>query len=161
MSSPAAQTLSNTNRTVILTRLFDAPRALVFKAWTTADMVQKWWGPGEYPVAHCTMDARPGGVFYIEMRGPDGNPFPEKGMFSEVVPPEKLVFNSGAFLDAQGNPQVETLNVVTFEDADGKTKLTLHATVTKLAPGFPFVLEPMEAGWNEGLDQLAQLLAQQ
>jgi uncharacterized protein YndB with AHSA1/START domain len=93
------------------------------------------------------------------MQGPDSVVYPNKGVFREIVEPERLVFTSSAFEDADGNPQLEVLNTVTFaEHEGGKTKLTLHATVVKATPEVAGPLSGMEAGWNQSLDRLAQTL---
>jgi uncharacterized protein YndB with AHSA1/START domain len=82
-----------------------------------------------------------------------------KGVFREIVEPERLVFTTSAFEDEEGNPQLEDLTTVTFVDHEGKTKLTLHAVVVKAAPAVEGALEGMEEGWNQSLDRLTEHLA--
>jgi uncharacterized protein YndB with AHSA1/START domain len=94
------------------------------------------------------------------MRGPDGNVYPMTGVFQEVVPPERLVFVTSA-LDQKGEPLFEVLNTVTFDDQGGKTKLTLHATVSKVKPEAAQHLAGMELGWSMALDRLADRLAEE
>jgi uncharacterized protein YndB with AHSA1/START domain len=147
------------NREATITRTFDAPRELVFKAWTDPQHVAQWWGPKYFSNTVCELDARPGGAIRIHMRGPDGTVYPMKGVFREVVPPERLVFTSSTFENEEGNPQLEATHTVTFEDQGGKTKLTLHAVITKAGPGTEMALSGMEVGWNQSFDKLAELLS--
>jgi uncharacterized protein YndB with AHSA1/START domain len=145
-----------------LTRILGAPRGLVFKAWTDPEQVARWWGPRGFTNPVCELDARVGGWIRIDMRGPNGAIYPMKGLFHEVVEPERLVFTSTALEDAGGKPLFEILNTVTFEDFHGITKLTLHAKlVTKdfvLTPQVAMALAGMEQGWSESLYRLADEL---
>jgi uncharacterized protein YndB with AHSA1/START domain len=100
------------------------------------------------------VDARPGGDIRIDMAGPDGTVYPMKGVFHEVVAPERLVFTSTALEDGAGNPGLEVLNTVTFAEADGKTTLTLRAVVVKATPAAAGALEGMEVGWTQSLERL-------
>jgi uncharacterized protein YndB with AHSA1/START domain len=144
-----------TTQELTLTRLFDAPRELVFKAWTDSKLVAQWWGPDGFTNPVCELDARPGGAIRITMRGPDGVDYPMAGVFHEIVPPKRLVFTSHAFEDAQGHAQLEVLNTVIFEEQEGKTQLTLHAVVVKATPAVAGPLSGMEAGWRQSLEKLA------
>jgi uncharacterized protein YndB with AHSA1/START domain len=146
-------------RELVITRMFDAPRPLVFKAWIDPRHVAQWWGPKGYTNPVCNLDVRPGGALYIEMKGPDGISIPNRGIFHEVVEPERLVFSTLAFEDAEGNPQLEVLNTVTFAEQNGKTQITLHAVILKSTPEMAASLAGMEQGWNESLDRLAESLA--
>jgi uncharacterized protein YndB with AHSA1/START domain len=105
------------------------------------------------------MDVRPGGAILIHMRGPDGVVFPTKGVFREIVEPERLVFTDSALEDEEGNPQFETLTTVTFAEHEGKTKLTLHVIVVKAEMGTEGAFAGMEEGWNQSLDKLTEYLA--
>ena len=150
----------NTQRKeVTITRLFDAPRALVFKAWTDPKQLAQWWGPHGFTTPVCEVDVRPGGALLIHMRGPDGVVYPNKGVFHEIVEPERIVVTTSAFEDAEGHPQLEVLNTVTFAELSGKTKLTLHVVVVKSTPVVDTALAGMEEGWNQSLDRLAEDLA--
>ncbi len=141
-----------------ITRLFDAPRALVFKAWTDPKHLAQWWGPQGYTNPVCTLDVRPGGALYIEMTGPDGIAIPNRGIFREVVEPERLVFTTRVFEDEAGNPRLEVLNTITFTEVGDKTRLTMHALVLIAAPEVSEALGGMEQGWNESLDRLTDVL---
>src|ERR1700733_2730137 len=79
---------------VTITRVFDAPRDLVFAAWTDAKHLAKWWGPHHFTNPVCELDVRVGGAIRIDMRGPQGTVYPMTGVFHEIVPPERLVFTS-------------------------------------------------------------------
>jgi uncharacterized protein YndB with AHSA1/START domain len=145
-------------RELVITRIFDAPRELVFKAWTDQEQVARWWSPKHFTNPFCEVDARPGGAILIHMRAPDGAEFPMNGRFLEIVEPERLVFTSSALEEEEGNPLLEVLTTVTFADQGGKTKLTMHALVTKAAPGSEGALAGMEEGWNQSLDKLEEFL---
>src|SRR5205823_4423654 len=131
-------------RELVLTRILDAPRELVFKAWTDPKHLAQWWGPRGFTNPVCEVDARPGGAILIHMRGPDGVVYPMKGIFLEVVEPERLVFTSIALEDEQGNTLLEALTTVTLAEHESKTKLTLHAVVVKAEPGAEGALAGME-----------------
>ena len=107
---------------LVLTRVFDAPRALVFKAWTDPRHVARWWGPKGFTNPVCELDARPGGAIKILMRGPDGSEYPMTGQFRDVVPPERLVFVSQAIEDETGIPRLQVETTVTFAERGGKTR---------------------------------------
>ena len=143
-----------------MTRVFDAPRHLVFRAWTDRSQLERWWGPKGFTNPVCEVDARPGGAIRIDMRAPDGIVYPMTGTFLEIVEPERLVFISSA-LDSQGEPLFEVLNTVTFADEGAKTKLTLHASVSKAKPEAARHLAGMEVGWSMSLDRLADRLAEE
>jgi uncharacterized protein YndB with AHSA1/START domain len=146
-------------RELTITRIFDAPRELVFRAWTDPKHLAQWWGPKYFTNTVCEADVRPGGALYIEMTDPDGVAHPTKGTFREIVPPERLVFTTTAFEDEAGNPQLEGLNTVTFEDYQGKTRLTLYVKILKATPEVAWALAGMNEGWSQSLDKLAEELA--
>jgi uncharacterized protein YndB with AHSA1/START domain len=138
-----------------LTRVFDAPRALVFKAWTDPKHVAQWWGPGGFTNPICEIDARPGGEMRIHMRGPDGTIYPMTGTFKELVAPERIVFQTAA-LDPNGKAMFEVLTTVTLTAQGRKTKLTLNAKVLTMTAAAPQYLAGMEMGWTQSLERLAQ-----
>ncbi len=150
---------SSDQRTLILERIIDAPRELVFKAWTDPKHVARWWKPKVFTIPVCELDVRPGGAILIHMAGPDGTVYPMKGVFHEIVKPERLVMTTSALEDEEGNPQLEVLNTVTFIEHEGKTRLTLHVVVTKAAPAAEGALAGMEEGWNQSLDSLEEELS--
>jgi uncharacterized protein YndB with AHSA1/START domain len=146
-------------RELVIERIFDAPRELVFRAWTDPKHMGRWWGPHGFTNPVCELDVRPGGAIRIDMTGPDGVVYPMNGVFHEIVEPERLVFTSSAFADQDGHDQLEVRNTITFADEGGKTKLTVRAAVVRSTPEVAGALEGMEEGWSQSLDRLAQVLA--
>ena len=158
-------TVSEIERMTV-TRVFDAPRELVWKAWTDPKYVMQWWGPKGFTAPFCEIDFRVGGKFLCCMRAPDGQEFWNGGEYHEIVLHEKIVY-SMHFTDPEGN-KVEPAHygieheaiddvhdVITFEDfGNGQTKLTFIGN------------EPMESakdsgqleGWNEILDKVAEVV---
>jgi uncharacterized protein YndB with AHSA1/START domain len=145
-------------RELTITRVFDAPRALVFKAWTDAKHLAQWWGPNGFTNPVCEIDARVGGAIRIHMRSPDGSVYPMKGEIREIVAPERLVFTNIA-VDADGNHIIEGFTTVTFAEEHGKTKLTLHTRGAAVAEQAVPYLQGMEYGWTQSMDRLAALVA--
>jgi len=156
-------TTSNSNaeqtRELVITRTFDAPRNLVYKAWTDPAQLAKWFGPNQFTIPVCELDVRPGGAILIHIMSPEGDVYPMKGEFREVEPPERLVFTSAAYASVDGPLLLEDRTTVTLAEDNGKTTLTMHAVVTKATPGAEGALAGMEQGWNETLDKLADHLA--
>jgi uncharacterized protein YndB with AHSA1/START domain len=153
---------------MVVTRVFDAPRELVWKAWTDPKYVMQWWGPKGFTSPYCTMDFRVGGKFLCCMRTPDGQDFWNGGEYHEIVPYEKIV-SSMYFSDAKGN-KVEAAeygieheaiedayDVITFEDlGNGKTKLTFIGNETAESAKASGQAE----GWSQILDKIADVIAE-
>jgi uncharacterized protein YndB with AHSA1/START domain len=158
-SRPDAPTAAG--RELVLTRTFDAPRGLVFRAWTDPSQLARWWGPRGFTNPVCEIDPKSGGALRIDMKGPDGTVYPMKGVYREVVEPERIVFSSTAMEDEDGRPAFEILNTVTFDERDGRTTLTLRAVVVVLAasPEAAAAVAGMEEGWSQSLDRLAAELS--
>jgi uncharacterized protein YndB with AHSA1/START domain len=163
----AKSTVNETERMTI-TRVFDAPRELVWKAWTDPKYVMQWWGPKGFTSPVCKMDFRVGGKFLCCMRTPDGQEFWNAGEYHEIVPLEKIV-SSMYFADADGNkvePEhygieheaIEDAHDVTlFEDlGNGKTKLTIIGNETMENAR----KSGQEEGWNQILEKLAAVIAE-
>src|SRR5580692_6124612 len=108
----------------IITRVFDAPRELVFKAWTDPKHLAQWWGPRGFTNPVCEWDARVGGKIYDVMRAPNGMDYPMGGEFREVVAPEKVAFVCGP-LNEKKEMIFEFLNTAVSTEKKGKTKMTL------------------------------------
>ena len=144
-------------RELTITRTFDAPRALVFKAWTDPKHLAQWWGPQGFTNPVCEIDARAGGVLRIHMRGPNGSVYPMTGVIREIVAPELLVFTNIA-LDSSGNHLLEGLTTVVFAEADGKTKMTLHTRAVAVVEMATAYLQGMEMGWTQSIDRLEALV---
>jgi uncharacterized protein YndB with AHSA1/START domain len=139
---------------VVITKLFRASRQELFKAWTDGAEVARWWGPHGFTNPVCDWNAWPQGAIYVDMTAPDGLVFPMTGVFHELSPPERIEFTSRAFETETGNSMLEVLNTVIFTEVNGKTKLTLEATVMKAAPEVAASLEGMQEGWKQSLDKL-------
>ena len=159
MAAKAEGTRESAEHRLVITRVLDAPREVVFKAWTDPKLLKQWWGPKGFTNPVCELDVRPGGAIRVHMRGPDGTVYPMGGMFHEIVEPERIVFTSTAMEDEWGEPQLEVFNTVTFAEHNGKTRLTLHAEVVKSGPGTDRALAGMEQGWTETLERLEQFTA--
>jgi len=152
---------------VLITRIFDAPRDVVFKAWTDCERLMRWWGPQGFSTPFCKIDLQPGGSFHNCMRSPEGRDYCGKGVYREIVEPERIIFTD-SFVDEEGNavpatyygmspewPQ-ETLVTVTFVEDKGKTKLTLQHALGSV----PALERDMcQQGWSESLDKLSGDLA--
>ncbi len=111
------------DREIVATRIFDAPRELVFKVWTDPHHIRQWWGPEGFTTTTYSMDVKPGGVWRFVMHGPDGRDYQNKITFIEVVKPERLVYKHGGDKDCE---PVNFETTVTLEEQDGKTKLTMR-----------------------------------
>jgi uncharacterized protein YndB with AHSA1/START domain len=152
---------------VVITRVFNAPRGVVFKAWTDCERLKRWWGPKGFTAPLCKIDPRTEGVFHNCMRSPDGSDFCGKGVYREIVEPERISFTD-FFVDGSGNPvpathygmspdwPQETLVTVTFAENDGQTVLTLKHSLGSVPVSERNL---WRQGWNESLDKLAGELA--
>jgi uncharacterized protein YndB with AHSA1/START domain len=141
-------------RVLVVTRVFDAPRELVFKMWTDPQHLIHWYGPRGFTLPSCTLDLRPDGNWRSCMRSPEGREYWVHGIFREIVASERLVF-TWMHENADGTPGHETLVTVTFDAQGGKTKLTLRQAV------FESVKErdSHRGGWTSSLERLAECLA--
>ncbi|HEX2094072.1 MAG TPA: SRPBCC domain-containing protein [Longimicrobiaceae bacterium] len=118
----SATSASTADREIVLTRVFDAPRELVFRVFTSPGHMPHWWGPRGFRITTHEIDVRPGGVWRFTMHGPDGTDYPNWMAFREVVEPERLVYDHG------GDGEEPHFHVtVTFEEEDGKTRLTMRS----------------------------------
>jgi uncharacterized protein YndB with AHSA1/START domain len=159
-------------REFVFTRVFDAPRDHVWKAWTDREHLMRWFGPKGVTISSCSMDLRPGGVFHYCMQTPDGHEMWGKWVFREIVAPEKLVLVA-SFSNAEGgltrhpmSPDwpLETLSTTTFTEHAGKTTLTLrwtpHNPMEAERKSFDSGHAGMTQGWGGTMDRLAGYLAQ-
>lgn len=153
MSTTATDT---SNREMIITRLLNAPRELVWKAWTQPEHVKHWWGPNGFTNTIHEMEVKPGGVWRFMMHGPDGMDFPNKIVFSEVLVNERLVYTHSSEDDNDPNRFHTT---VTFEKQGDKTFLTMRAVFATAEERDRVVKEygAMEGG-NQTLARLADYL---
>jgi uncharacterized protein YndB with AHSA1/START domain len=112
---------------LVISRLIDAPRRLVFKAWTQPEHIARWWGPQGFTTIHCEMDIRVGGTYRFGMRSQQGVEHWKRGVYREIVEPERIVFTF-AWEDSDDNPGHELLTTVIFAEEGTKTRLTLRQT---------------------------------
>jgi len=141
------------DRELVVTRILDAPRERVFQAWTEPEQVARWWGPQGFTTTSYDMDVRPGGVFRLSMRSPEGTDHRKIGTYREIVAPERLVF-SFAWADEDGNPGHETIVTVSFADLDAKTRLTLHQAIFASVEA----RDDHQRGWTSCLERFAEYL---
>ena len=140
-------------RELTLTRLFDAPRALVFKAWTMPEHLARWWGPHGFTVFECQMDLRVGGGWYIRMGSAPDKMARQRGIIREIIPPARLVFTY-AFEDEAGTRGHETIVTVTFAEEAGKTRLTVHQEIFDS----DFTCKDHVRGWSQALERFTDYL---
>ena len=148
------------DRELVLTRIINAPREKVFQAWTDPELLKQWFTPRPWTTPVAQLDVRPGGASLIVMRGPDGSEFPNRGVYLEVVPNERLAFTD-AYVQAWEPSEKPFMTVVlTFEDAGGKTKYTARAQHWTVADREAHEKMGFHAGWGKATDQLEALLNQ-
>jgi uncharacterized protein YndB with AHSA1/START domain len=146
-------------REIQMSRVFDAPREVVFRAWTEADALKRWWGPQGHTMTHCTVDLRPGGAWHYCFRSEEGQESWGKATYREIVAPKRLVY-ADVFSDAEGNELSEPMVMTfTFEDADGKTLLTGRTLFTSTEHRDQILSFGVEQGMNSTLDCLDEYLA--
>lgn len=154
---------SQSDREIVITRIFNAPRELVFKAWTEAKHIEQWWGPEGFTTRVTEMDLRPGGQWCYVMISPDGTEYPAQGVFREIVPPERLVtsdeFGEGIEKVLDVDLPQGMVTTVLFEDLDGKTKLTIQIVHESADDRRKHEEMGVVPGWNSSLDCLDQYLA--
>jgi uncharacterized protein YndB with AHSA1/START domain len=154
MDTRSSTPAESAERELVITRIFDAPRALVFKAWTEPERLMRWWGPRGFTMTLCELDLRPGGAYRFHMRSPEGVENRSRGVFREIVEPERLIMTQ-AWVDAEGKPGHQTLLTVTLADHGGKTKLTVHHAIFESVTA----RDLHQGGWNSALDCLSDYLA--
>jgi uncharacterized protein YndB with AHSA1/START domain len=157
MSQVMTKPTDTSDREIVMSRVFDAPRELVFQVWTDPTHVTQWWGPRGFSTTTQSMDVRPGGDWRYCMHGPDGRDYENRITYLEVVRPQRLVYRHGGAEDADpANFQV----TVTFEDQGGKTKLTMRSVFAS-AEAREFVVKTYGAieGAKQTLDRLGEHLA--
>jgi uncharacterized protein YndB with AHSA1/START domain len=141
-------------RSIVLKRIFDAPRALMWKMFTDPAHLAQWFGPKIFTNHSVKVDLRVGGLLQLTMRGPDGSEHPMKCVFREIVAGEKLAFVNDAY-DTDGKKLLDGFTTIVFEDVGGKTRLTLETTAKGVAEVTKFMLGGMAEGWAQSFDKLA------
>jgi uncharacterized protein YndB with AHSA1/START domain len=145
------------DREIVMTRVFNAPRELVFEAHSKCEHMAKWWGPRGYTLAICEMDFRPGGAYHFLHENADGqrDEFGFRGEFREIAPPERIVWT----FEWEGMPGHASLDTLTLEDiGGGKTLLTAHSLFDSVEDRDGMLQSGMETGAGETWDRLAELL---
>jgi uncharacterized protein YndB with AHSA1/START domain len=156
----------------VISRVFEAPRELVWQAFTQCEHLMQWWGPKGFKMLSCNLDLRPGGVFHYALQSPDGQTMWGKFIYCEIVAPERLVHIVSFSDERQGvsrhpmSPSwpLQTLATGTFDAHGGNTKLTVrwapHEATQEERNTFAASHEDMQQGWTGTMDQLAAYLAQ-
>jgi uncharacterized protein YndB with AHSA1/START domain len=171
MAAKNDRAAGSADREFVISRVFDAPRALVFETWTNPSHMAAWWGPHGF-AGRCEMDVRPGGTFRITMLAPDGSEYPMRGVYREIEAPARLVYTSDlsehpdSWHDlvaperdkSKPKPAYESLTTVTFEEQGKKTLLTVRTIFESAAIRDLFVKIGMNGGWSQSLQKLEALL---
>src|SRR5438876_3388060 len=144
------------DREILSTRIFDAPRELVFKAYTDPRLIERWWGPRRYTTRVEKLELKPGGAWRFLNIDADGTEYAFRGEFREVVPPERIVWT----FEFEGAPGQMSIDTVTFEEQDGRTKMTSRSVFDSPEGRDGMVQAGMEEGYRESLDRLDEVLAQ-
>lgn len=150
------------DREILITRTFDAPRELVWQMWTTAEHLQQWWGPDGWSLPVCELDFRPGGTWFYCMQGPDNMQSCGRATYLEIEAPERIVYED-AFADAEGNVVEEMpigYNTLNFVESDGKTTVANTVRYPTQADRDRVIEMGMEAGVDQTLNRLEAYLAQ-
>lgn len=142
------------DREIVMTRQFDAPRDLVFEACSSCEHMSRWWGPRKYEVASCEMDFRPGGAWRIVHRGPDGETYAFRGEFREIVRPERIVWT----FEWEGMPGHVSVDTLTLEEHEGKTTLTSTSVFDSVQDRDGMLESGMESGAAETYERLDEYL---
>lgn len=164
--------MSEQQKHFVISRVFDAPRDVVWKMHTEAAHLKHWWGPKGFKLTHCQIDLRPGGLFHYRLEMPDGGEMWGKWVFREITPPERLVFIN-SFSDAKGGTSrhsmkevwpLEIVSTVTLAEESGKTRVTVdwipqNASASE-RKAFDEMHDSMRQGFTGTFDKLAAYLAQ-
>ncbi|MFL5044359.1 MAG: SRPBCC family protein [Xanthobacteraceae bacterium] len=154
-----AEATPTSDRELLLTRIIDAPRAKVFRAWTDPTLLKQWFAPLPYTTPVAELDVRPGGANLIVMRSPDGTELPNRGVYLQVVENERLVFTD-AYTEAWKPSEKPFMTVIlTFEDVGGKTRYTARVRHWTVADREAHEKMGFHQGWGQCTDQLAALVA--
>jgi len=154
-TSSASLTLTlPSDREIQVTRIFDAPRDLVFKAMTDPNLIPRWWGPRGVATVVDKMDVRPGGAWRFIHRGPGGDEDAFRGVFREIVPPERVVQT----FEWEGLPGHISVDTAIFEEVDGKTRLTTTSLFDSVEDRDGMLQAGMEGGLRETWERFAELL---
>ncbi len=158
MTAQKNDSKDTSEREIVITRIFDAPRELVWAAWTDPKHVVQWWGPRGFTTTIQEMDVRPGGAWTLTMHGPDGGTYPNKSLFREVVKPERIVFSHAGGKEG-GGPGANFVSTWTFEKEGEKTRVTIRM-VFPSTEARDLVIKEYKAveGGHQTLDRLGEQL---
>jgi uncharacterized protein YndB with AHSA1/START domain len=160
MDAQVKNASSTADRELVISRVFDAPRELVWQAWTDPRHIMQWWGPQGFHNESCSADLRVGGNFRLAMRAPDGNVYPCIGTFREITEPERIVYEGEA---AEGHPcgagiPPRATVTISFAEQNGKTRLTLHTRFASPEHKQAAAEARFVVSWEEALGRLDDLL---
>ena len=149
---------SDDSRELSLTRLIDAPREKVYRAWTQPDLLMQWFAPKPWSTVRADVDLRPGGGNVLVMADPEGNEYPNPGQYLEIVPNEKLVFTDAYVGDWEPSPKPFMTVTLTFKDEGGKTRYTAVAKHWTVEDRKAHEAMGFHEGWGQCADQLEALV---
>jgi uncharacterized protein YndB with AHSA1/START domain len=149
-----AKVTTPSEREIVIERVFDAPRTLVFEAWTKAEHVSHWWDPSGTPLAVCEIDLRPNGAFRFVNGGPDGAKYPFTGFYREITPPARLVLSSTPSPVSND----ESVTTLVFSEHDGKTTLTMSIKCASREERDALLRMRVDVGTTQTLDNLDEYL---
>ncbi|MBI3514565.1 MAG: SRPBCC family protein [Proteobacteria bacterium] len=147
------------DRELVLTRLIDAPRAELFRAWTEPELMKQWFTPRPWTTPVIEVDVRPGGASLVVMRGPDGNEIPHRGVYLEVVKDRRLVFTDAYTTAWQPSGKPFMTAIVTFEDEGTQTRYTARVRHWTVADREAHETMGFHDGWGKATDQLEAMVA--
>jgi uncharacterized protein YndB with AHSA1/START domain len=147
-----ASVTTPSDREIVITRAFDAPRPVVFDAWTKAEHVAQWWDPSGRPLAACEIDLRPSGAFCFLHQGPDGLRDPFTGIYRQIAPPERLVFTTRSPSGA------ESVGTLVFSEHAGRTTLTMTIACRSKADRDALLKMRVDVGTSRTLENLDEYL---
>jgi uncharacterized protein YndB with AHSA1/START domain len=147
------------DRELVLTRLIDAPREKLYRAWTEPELLKQWFAPLPYTTPRAELDVRPGGASLVVMRAPDGSEFPNPGVFLEVVENERLVLTDAYTSAWEPSEKPFMTVIITFEDEGRKTRYTARVVHWTVADRDEHEKMGFHEGWGQCADQLAALVA--
>jgi uncharacterized protein YndB with AHSA1/START domain len=158
MPIPPADT-SVSDRELMLTRLIPAPRHKLWRAWTEPALICQWFTPAPWSTVAAEVDLRPGGASVVTMRSPEGQEFPNRGIYLEVVPNERLVFTDAYTRAWEPSDKPFMTGILTFEDEGGGTRYTARVRHWSVADREAHEKMGFHEGWGKATDQLAALVA--
>ena len=153
-SSSALTVTLPSDREIQMTRLFDAPREVIFEAYTSCEHLSRWWGPRKYELSSCEMDFRPGGKYRFVHSGPDGEEHGFRGEYREIIEPERIV----STFEWEGLPGHISIDTLTLVEENGKTRYTIVSLFDSVEDRDGMLQSGMEGGANESMERLEELL---